>query len=98
MSKATTLPTKLGGSKNRWLLNKIKLSWEQNIVLHCPDKGTDCLFILFPGLTSLPNQLLDQQYHFIECMLSGDGCFAIFCTYAYCLETKKEPNKHISPI
>ena len=29
MSKANTLPTKLGGSKTRWLLNKIKLTWEK---------------------------------------------------------------------
>ena len=49
-------------------------------------------------LRSLPNQLLDQQYQFIECMLrlSGDGCFVNFCTQEYCLVPKKVPNKHIN--
>ena len=36
MPKATILPTKLDGSKKRWLLNKIKLTWE-NTVFHCKE-------------------------------------------------------------
>ena len=49
---------------------------------------------------SLPNQLSDQQYHFVECMwrLSEDGCFLNFCTWGYCLVAEKVPNKHIRPM
>ena len=50
MSKATTRPTKLGGSKRRWLFNKIKLTWEENTVFHRKEWWIDSLFILFPGL------------------------------------------------
>mgnify|MGYP001802931951 CR=1 FL=1 len=50
MSKATTLLTKLGGSKKRWLLKKIKLPWIKHTVFHCKTWWTDNLFILFPGL------------------------------------------------
>ena len=54
VSKATTLPTKLGGIKQRWLLNKIKLTREPKTVFHCQ-----------VYLRSLPNQLMEQQSSFL---------------------------------
>ena len=34
MPEAITPPTKLGGSKKGWLLNKITLTWKKNPVFH----------------------------------------------------------------
>ena len=59
VSKATTLPTKLGGSKKRWLLNKIKLTWDKKIVFHCKEWWAASLFILFPGLFEIVAQSAD---------------------------------------
>ena len=51
-------------------------------------------------LRSLPDQLMDQQYHHFECMwgLKGNSCFVTFCTLGNCLVLKKVPNKHINQI
>ena len=56
VSKAATLLSKLGGSKKRWLLNKIKLTWEKKIAFHCKEKRAASLFILFPGLFEITAQ------------------------------------------
>ena len=49
LAKATTLLTKLGGSKTRWLLNKTKLTYKMKTV-YCKEWWAASLFILFPGL------------------------------------------------
>ena len=58
-------------------------------------------FVYYPQVfwTSLPNQLMEQQYSFLECMrrLSGNGCFGTFCTLGYCLIPREVPNELISP-
>ena len=59
VSKATTLPTKLDGSKKRWLLNKIKLPWEKKIVFHCKEWWDASRFILLPGLFKIVAQSAD---------------------------------------
>ena len=53
MSKATTLTTKLGGSKKRLLLNKIKLTREKKTLSHCKACWTDSFLILFTGLLEI---------------------------------------------
>ena len=100
VSKATTLPTKLGGSKKRWLPNKIKLNWEEKTAFPCKEWwAASLLYYSQVYLRSLPNQLMEQQNSFFECMwmLSGNGCFGTFCTLGYCLIPKKVPNELISP-
>ena len=50
VSKATTLPTQLGQLvrvKKRWLLNKIKLTWEEETVLHCKEWWAASIFRSF---------------------------------------------------
>ena len=59
LAKATTLLTKLGGSKTRWLLNKIKLTYEMKTVFHCKEWWAASLFILFPGLFEIIAQSAD---------------------------------------
>ena len=92
MSKDTTLPSlpaKLGGSKKRWLLNNIKSTWENTIAKN--GESTPISYYFMVCLGSLPNQLLDKQYHFTGCMrrLSGDGCVVKLYTYGYCLLPRK---------
>ena len=60
VSKATTLPTKQRKKiKKRWLLNKIKLTWEKKTVFHCKEWWAASLFILFPGLFEIVAQSAD---------------------------------------
>ena len=101
VSKATMLPTKLGQSKTRWLLNKIKLASEKKTIFHGNKWWAASLFTLFPGLFEIIAQSVHgSTIHFFQCMwrLSGSGFFVFFCTLAYCLVPKKVPNKLISPI
>ena len=76
------------GELKKWMLNKIKLTWEKNTVFHCKEWWTDSLFMLFPGYS----QLVDQQYHFIECMwrFSGDGCVANFYLHTWILPSTEK--------
>ena len=99
VSKATTLPTKLGGSKKRWQINKIKLTWEMKTVFHC--KEWWAAYLLYYSqvyLRSLPIQLMEQQNSFSEWtwMLSGNECCGTFCTLRYYLIPKKVPNELMS--
>ena len=67
--------------------NKIKLTWEKEIVF-LTSNGLPCFLNYSQGyLRSLPNQVINQQYTFDECMrsLSGTECFETFCTLGYCL-------------
>ena len=109
VSKATTLPTKNSVSKKLLLLNKIKINWENEFV-SIVRNGELSTFLYYSQvyLRSLPNQLMDHQNTFFQCMwrLSRNGCFAAFCTLGYCLVSNKVPikvptkaqNKLISPI
>ena len=57
--KATTLPTKLGGNKKRWLPNKIKSTWEKKTVFHCKEWWAASIFALFPCLFEIVTQSAD---------------------------------------
>ena len=41
---ATIIPARLGGSKKRWRLNKIKLTWEKQTIFHLEKWWTATLF------------------------------------------------------
>ena len=60
MSKATTLSTKLGMSKKRWLLNKNQNNLgKENCIFHCKELRAAFIFILFPGLFEIVAQSAD---------------------------------------
>ena len=100
VSKASTLPTKLGGSKKRWLLNQYQINLgKENYYIARDAELIPFLYYSQGYLRLLPNQLMEQQNSFIECMwmLTGNGCFGTFCTLGYCLVQKKVSNELISP-
>ena len=112
MPKANSLPTKLGGSKKIWLLNKIKLHGRKennySIERHC--ELTPFQYYSQEYLRSLPNQLLDQQSHFVEYVFCeflhlgisqlGWADLLIWYLFLYktiCFVQKKVPDEQISP-
>ena len=100
VSKATTLPTKLGGSKERWPLkqNQINLRKQNNSIARSVVPPP---FLYYPQvyLRSLRNQLMEQQYSFLECMwmLSGNGPLGLFALWGYCLIPEKVPSEVTNP-
>ena len=103
VSKATTLRTKLGGSKKRWLLKQNNINLGKGNFIPLQGLWATSLFITFPGLFEIIAQSADGTAILIYGMYvdvgrkSGNGCLGTFCTLGYCLILKKVPNELVSP-